>query len=131
MLGATVAELAGRPALDFVAEADRDLVLENIRSGSEGPYMHLARRADGTVFPVEVRARAIPYGGGRLARVTALRDVTEQLQAQEALRASEQRYRDMVDLSPIGIWVATAEGVCLMANDAAWRGCWAASAARS
>jgi PAS domain-containing protein len=39
-----------------------------------------------------------------MARVTALRDVTEQLRAEEARRESEKRYRGVVDLSPIGIW---------------------------
>jgi PAS domain S-box-containing protein len=117
MLGLAVAELGGRPALDFVAPEDRDLVLAQIGSGSEGPYIHLARRADGTVFPVEVRARAIPFQG-RTARVTALRDITEQRRAEQALRDSEKRYRDLVDLSPIGIWVATTEGLCILANDA-------------
>ena len=117
MLGASVAELGGRPALDFVAPEDRDRVLARIRTGSEEPYTHLAQRADGTMFPVEVRARAIPYQG-RVARVTALRDVTDQRRAEEALRESEKRYRDVVDLSPIGIWVATPEGTCTMANDA-------------
>jgi PAS domain S-box-containing protein len=117
LLGVPVGELAGRPALDFVAETDRERVRAQIRGGVEGPYTHRALRADGSEFTVEVRARPIPIEG-RAARVTALRDVTEQLKAQEALRESEKRYRDMVDLSPIGIWVATAEGVCLMANDA-------------
>jgi PAS domain S-box-containing protein len=117
LLGVPVSELTGRAMLDFVAREDRDHVLAQIREGVEGPYMHMARRADGTEFPVEVRARAIPYGGN-MARVTALRDVTEQMRAEEARRESEKRYRGVVDLSPVGIWVASAEGRCLMANDA-------------
>ena len=120
MLGAPLAELVGRPALDFVAPEDRERVIERMRSGSEEPYTHLARRADGTLFPVEVRAKAIPYLG-RMARMTALRDVTQRVRAEEALRESEKRYRDIVNLSPLGIWVATPEGDCLLANDAAAR----------
>jgi PAS domain S-box-containing protein len=117
LLGQTVEELAGRPALDFVAAADRERVLQQIRDEVEGPYTHQARRADGTEFTVEVRARAIPREG-RAARVTALRDVTEQRRAEEARRETERRYRGVVDLSPIGIWVADAQGRCLMANEA-------------
>ena len=117
LLGVPVAELAGRQALEFVAPTDREHVLAQIRDEVEGPYTHQAQRADGTAFTVEVRARPLPYQG-RTARVTALRDVTEQLRAEEARRESERRYRGVVDLSPVGIWVADADGNCLMANDA-------------
>lgn len=120
MLRCPLPQLVGRPALEFVAPEDRERVLERIRSGSEEPYTHLALRGDGTVFPVEVRAKRIPYQG-RVARVTALRDVTEQQRAEEALRASEKRYRDIIALTPLGFWQATPEGVGIMANDAAAR----------
>jgi PAS domain S-box-containing protein len=117
MVRSPLAELIGRSALEFVAPEHREMVLERIRGGSEVPYTHLALRADGTRFPVEVRARSIPYGG-RNARVTALRDVTEELAAQEALRASEKKFRDIVNLSPVAIWQSTLDGIIFMANDA-------------
>lgn len=117
MVRTPLAELIGRSALEFVAPEHRELVLERIRGGSEVPYTHLALRADGTRFPVEVRARSIPYGG-RNARVTALREVTEELAAQEALRASEKKFRDIVNLSPVAIWQSTLDGIIFMANDA-------------
>jgi PAS domain S-box-containing protein len=117
MVRTPLAELFGRSALEFVAPEHREMVQERIRGGSEVPYTHLALRADGTRFPVEVRARSIPYGG-RNARVTALRDVTEELAAQEALRASENKFRDIVNLSPVAIWQSTLDGIVFMANDA-------------
>jgi PAS domain S-box-containing protein len=120
MLRCPLPQLIGRSTLEFVAPEDRPLVLGRIRSGWEDPYTHMARRADGTVFPVEVRGKAIPYQG-QLARVTALRDVTEEKRAQEALRASEKKYRDIVDLSPLAFWQATPDGRGLMANAATAR----------
>jgi PAS domain S-box-containing protein len=117
MVRSALPELIGRSALDFVAPEHREMVLERIRGRSEDPYTHLALRADGTRFPVEVRARTIPYQG-RSARVTALRDVTEELAAQEALRASEKKFRDIVNLSPVAIWQSTLDGIIFMANDA-------------
>jgi PAS domain S-box-containing protein len=115
MLGADLAELVGRSALEFVAVEDRDLVLSRLTSGSEEPYSHRARRWDGSIFPVEVRAKPLPYKG-RTARVSALRDITDRLQAEEALRASERKYRSIVDLSPVGIYQSRRDGTLITAN---------------
>jgi PAS domain S-box-containing protein len=71
MLRLERAKLIGRSVMDFVAPQSRELVLEHLREGREEPYEHLALRADGTVFPVEIRARTMPLGG-RPQRVTAL-----------------------------------------------------------
>ena len=117
MVRCALPEIVGRSALDFVAPEHRELVLARIRGRSEAPYTHLALRADGTRFPVEVRARTIPYDG-RQARVTTLRDVTDALAAQEALRASEKKFRDIVNLSPVAIWQSTLDGHIFLANDA-------------
>jgi PAS domain S-box-containing protein len=87
MLGCNLPELIGKPVAQFVAKESMETVMRHIRSGSEEPYEHLARKADGTVFPVEVRARATPYHG-KTVRVTAIRDITERKKAEEAL--SEQ-----------------------------------------
>jgi PAS domain S-box-containing protein len=115
MLGCGPDELVGRRALEFVAPEDRPLVMENIASGSEGPYTHLALRRDGTPFPVEVRAKAIPYRGRR-ARVSALRDITDRLQKEQALRASEKKYRDIFEYAPVGIYQALPDGTLITAN---------------
>jgi PAS domain S-box-containing protein len=117
MVRCPLPELLGRAVIEFVAPEHRGMVLERIRGRSEEPYTHLALRADGTRFPVEVRARSIPFEG-RTARVTALRDVTDELAAQEALRTSEKKFRDIVNLSPVAIWQSTLDGHIFMSNDA-------------
>ena len=79
-LGVRVSDLVGRPVREFVALEDRGLVAARIDSGVEGPYQHLALRPDGSTFPVEVRARALP-SRDRTLRVTALRDVSARVKA--------------------------------------------------
>jgi PAS domain S-box-containing protein len=115
MLGSDLSKLIGRSPLEFVAPEHRALVTSRLRNRSDEPYSHLARRMDGTIFPVEIRAKPIPYKG-RTARVTALREITERVAAEQALRASEKKYRDIVDFSPIGVSQARPDGTVITAN---------------
>ena len=105
MLGYTVAEMIGRPVVDFVAADSVAVVAERMGLGSEGRYEHSFRRKDGSVFPGEAHARALPYHGRQL-RVTALRDITERKRAEEEQarlsRAVEQSAESVVITNPDG-----------------------------
>jgi two-component system cell cycle sensor histidine kinase/response regulator CckA len=96
------AQLIGRHVMDFVAPESRELVLEHLRQRSEAPYEHLALRPDGSVFPVEIRARTIPFGG-RLQRVTALRDLTERKRLEEERVLLERRVQHGQKLESLGV----------------------------
>jgi PAS domain S-box-containing protein len=115
MLGCELGSLIGRSPLDFVVPEHRALVTSRLLNSSEEPYAHLARRLDGTIFPVEIRAKPVPYKG-RTARVTALREITERVAAEQAIRASEKKYKDIVDFSPIGIYQSRPDGTVITAN---------------
>jgi PAS domain S-box-containing protein len=80
------------------------------------------RRKDGSVIDVEVTADSIVFNG-RNARLVLAVDVTHQIRAEverrnaeEALRRSEQKFRDIIDFTPIGFYETSVEGRFLMAN---------------
>ncbi|GIK25094.1 MAG: hypothetical protein BroJett006_13400 [Betaproteobacteria bacterium] len=76
------------------------------------PHCFRRTRPNGRI--IEVRGNPLAGGGF----VTTYTDVTEQEHAQEALRLSEQRYRNLIDLSPDAIFVHRKH-VILFANPAA------------
>jgi PAS domain S-box-containing protein len=76
LYGASRATLIGHSMIELVAPESRELVEARIEQRLDGAYEHLARRLDGSVFPVEVRARSVLLGG-RTLRITAIRDMTD------------------------------------------------------
>jgi PAS domain S-box-containing protein len=122
MLASPLADLVGRPVSDFVAPEDIDLVRAQIAAGSEGPYQHMALRADGSRFPVEVRARSLPHRG-RTLRVTALRDISARVLAEERqrrleadLRQAAEQWRQTFDALDLGLVLADPDGRIVRLN---------------
>uniref|UniRef100_UPI0011213539 PAS domain S-box protein n=1 Tax=Nitrospira cf. moscoviensis SBR1015 TaxID=96242 RepID=UPI0011213539 len=62
----------------------------------------LHRCKDGTTFPVEVSAQLLRHGREYL--VAIVRDITARKQAEEALRASENRLRLTIEIATDGLW---------------------------
>ncbi|HJU71946.1 MAG TPA: EAL domain-containing protein [Paucimonas sp.] len=73
------------------------------------------RHKDGTHLQVEVHMRAL-RSGGRLVMVALIKDLTERLQAQAALRASEERFIATFNQAAVGLAHATVDGRWLRAN---------------
>lgn len=68
-----------------------------------------ALRKDGSEFNAEISLSPIQTEQGLLT-VCALRDVTQRKLMEDALRASEARFRRMADASPAMIWITDADG---------------------
>jgi PAS domain S-box-containing protein len=73
------------------------------------------RRRNGSTFPVEVRAGEISYRGQNL-RLAAVRDVTERKRAEEVLRESEKRFRDVAENAQAWVWEVNAVGKYLYSS---------------
>jgi len=108
VMGYKTSEVTGRCGLDFVTAEDRDVAREtleqSIREQREVTGLILrARHKDGSVRYLETSGRPILDEQGKLVGFRGIsRDATERVQAEEALKLSEARYRavaqDQTDL---------------------------------
>src|SRR5579883_129581 len=111
-LGYTREELIGKTPFDFDPTVTPELlegILARLHAGETVAFETLHRRKDGAQFPVEVRVRSFLSGGRQLSLALA-RNITEQKRAEEKLRASEQRFRELADAIPQIVWMTTPAG---------------------
>lgn len=85
MLGYEPGELTGLAVTHLVPPDQQNLVKGKMESGSEKAYRTRSVRKDGTEFPVEVHGKMFEYRG-QMARVAAIRDLTQQQKAEEEIQ---------------------------------------------
>jgi len=104
MLGYTVQELVGRRIEELVVPNERERVAENIRLGRESIVEHAMLRMDGGHIIVIAHGKTTPAGAPDGRRVTAVRDITERKQTEQALRERTERYELVLAGSQSAIW---------------------------
>jgi PAS domain S-box-containing protein len=65
---------------------------------------------DGQYRPLRDESGAVVGG------IAVIRDVTDRLRAEEQLRETETRFRNMADVSPVLLWMAETNGLCTFFN---------------
>ena len=115
----------GMNVFELVAPEDRARARQDFQKGAagqtSGPYEFTVQRRDGSRFPVRAYASPVVVEG-QMAGIRAIAvDVTEQKRAEQALRESEERFREIYEHSLIGIYRTTPDGGVLMANPALLR----------
>ena len=109
-------DLIGLNGLDFAAPEYRQLILNNILSGSEEPYEVVALQKDGTRFNCLLSGKPIQYQG-RQVRVSTFLDITKIKKREQDLFESQELFRKLAEASKDGIAVSE-RGVVLVANPA-------------
>ncbi len=102
MTGYEFDELLGMDGLQLIAPRWREMVREKIRSGDENPYDVEGLKKDGTVFPLEVQGKAIPYYG-RTVRITESRDITLRKKVEEELKRVHRELTTIFENGAVGI----------------------------
>ena len=104
MLGHPRDEVVGRPATEVGLVPDGAAV-ERLAAAAPGRVIASIRTHDGADRSVEIAVERVDADGEScLSLAVRLVDLSEQRAAERALRASEQRYRGIVEAATDGIW---------------------------
>ena len=124
LLGYRDGEFVGIDAFDLVHPDDQASALEGFDStlgfadSRPTPLLLRLRHADGTWGECEVIATNHLADGDLHGLLLCIRDVSESMRTEQALRDSEERYRLIVELAREGIWVIDSNAVTTYANRA-------------
>jgi PAS domain S-box-containing protein len=126
MLGYTAEEMIGHPLWKFYVEGEKaqEQILEKL-AGSKPPGRSLERtyrRKDGTTFPVLIEDRLMLDEKGRIMGMRCtVQDITERKLAEEGLRQSEEKYRNILESMDEGYYEVDLVGNFTFLNSSACR----------
>jgi two-component system, cell cycle sensor histidine kinase and response regulator CckA len=116
-------ELIGRHFLTLIRPDYRqqaaDVYAAQLSDGTPNTYFEFpAQTKDGETIWIGQHVQIV-YDAGTIVAVHAIaRDITRQKEVEERLRASEAKYRALIDRAAFGIYTSTEDGRILEANPA-------------
>ncbi len=102
--GYTPAELVGMDGFKLIAPAWQATVKSKIAADDETPYDAKGLKKDGSVYPLEIQGKEIPYKG-RMVRVTEFRDITTRTLMEKKLKNTLDELTAIIENSQVGIMV--------------------------
>ena len=120
--GYSYEEFIGLPPSAIIQQDDLPYVMEQvlptIRAGGTYHARGVGLRKDGTRFHLDVYETAFTYQG-KLHMLAVVRDITEQVQAEEQLREKEAQYRSIFEATTDALFINDMNGLCVEVNPAA------------
>ncbi|CAD5971677.1 Sensor histidine kinase WalK [Planktothrix tepida] len=122
ILGWTAEEVFGKTMYEwqFIFERDEEMVNRKAQDLFRGqPIICRNRnyRKDGTVIDCEWYNSALLDESGNLVSVLSFaQDITQRNRLEQALKVSEEKYRQIIDLANEGVWIIDAEGYTTFVN---------------
>jgi diguanylate cyclase (GGDEF)-like protein/PAS domain S-box-containing protein len=121
MYGYSAEEIIGRSILTITPDAKADeltTILDRARRREPIEQVEtLRKRKDGTLVEVSISFSTLADVDGTVIATTGIhRDISTAKRAAEALRASEERYRRIVETAYEGIWVIDAQNITTFVN---------------
>jgi PAS domain S-box-containing protein len=121
-LGYTREELLSMNIADIDAEATENkkggLFWPKVLAGQSVTFKSKMKRGDGNILPVEVTLGPITLGK-EIFVIGFSRDITERTKAEDALRTSEAKYRELINGMNDTAWVIDFDANFIDVNDAA------------
>jgi PAS domain S-box-containing protein len=122
LFGYTPTEILGRHISVLAAPGREDempAILERIRRGEKVErYETVRRRKDGSLVDISLTVSPIRDESGQIIGASKIaRDISEHKRIHEALRASEERFRNLANAVPDIVWTAAPDGTITFAND--------------
>ncbi len=121
LFGKTEAELLGQTFMPLVHEDDRIATAQAMQRLYTRPYECYVEQRAHTVRGWRWLAwadQAVLDAQGRVVAIIGVgRDVTDRKQAEMALRISEERFRTLSQVAPVGIFLEDVDGNCIYVND--------------
>lgn len=114
MHGYTVEEMTGKSILDVYPPERHAEALEHLQKAHDAGhhiFESFHQRKDGSVFPVHIDLTAVKDPDGNLLyRIHNVTDITERRRAEEELKESAARFRQIADSMPQIVWTARPDG---------------------
>jgi len=119
VIGKACYEITHRRSKPCAAPDDVCPLSATVTSGKHSVAEHVHYGADGEKIYVELSTSPVKDKNGKVTQVVCVsRDITERKRAEEVLRQSEERYRNLFELSPYAIVTVDMKGVITSCNAA-------------
>jgi PAS domain S-box-containing protein len=115
MYGWSAEEAVGKTTLELIATEDSlrqgESLMELVNQGKSWTGEYLTRHRDGIIFPVQVTMNSLFGPDGCITGIIGVStDISVRKRAEDALRASEQKFRSVIEQSSDGIILADEYG---------------------